>query len=145
MGNFIPFELDLFDLLWRNLQDTQSHYSALTQKIPHPVDIFETEQGILFEVAAVGLTQDDIEILVDGDQLRIKHDAIPFNQEAALYRGIKRSAFDLTFKVSPKFDLSQLVASLDRGLLSITIPVAEGKAVRKIGITVPKALPSKTK
>lgn len=143
MGNFTSFELDPFDLLWRNLQDTQSHFSALTQKIAHPVDIFETEQGILFEVAAVGLTQDDIEILVDGDQLRIKHDAIPFNQETALYRGIKRSAFDLTFKVSTKFDLSQLQASLDKGLLSLIIPVAEGKAVRKIQINVPKSLPPK--
>ena len=140
---FKTFELDPFDLLWRNLQDTQSHFTALTQKIAHPVDIFETEQGVLFEVAAVGLTQDDIEILVDSDQLRIKHDAIPFNQEAAIYRGIKRSAFDLTFKISPKFDLSQLTATLDKGLLSITIPIAEGKAIRKIGITVPKALPSK--
>ena len=138
-----PFELDPFDLLWRNLQDTQSHFSALTQKIAHPVDIFETEQGILFEVAAVGLTEDDIEILIDGDQLRIKHDAIPFNQESAIYRGIKRSAFDLTFKISPKFDLNQLDASLDKGLLSIRIPVAEGKAIRKIGITTPKALPNK--
>lgn len=143
MGNFTSFELDPFDLLWRNLQDTQSHFSALTQKIAHPVDIFETEQGILFEVAAVGLTQDDIEILVDGDQLRIRHDAIPFNQETALYRGIKRSAFDLTFKVSTKFDLSQLQASLDKGLLSLIIPVAEGKAVRKIQINVPKSLPPK--
>lgn len=140
---FKTFELDPVDLLWRNLQDTQSHFTALTQKIAHPVDIFETEQGVLFEVAAVGLTQDDIEILVDSDQLRIKHDAIPFNQEAAIYRGIKRSAFDLTFKISPKFDLSQLTATLDKGLLSITIPIAEGKAIRKIGITVPKALPSK--
>lgn len=143
MGNLRPFELDPFDLLWRNLQDTQSHFSALTQKLTHPVDIFETEEGILFEVAAVGLTQDDIEILVDGDQLRIKHDAIPFNQEAAIYRGIKRSAYDLTFKISSKFDLNQLEASLDRGLLSIRIPIAEGKAIRKIGITVPKALPNK--
>lgn len=143
MTMFKTFELDPVDLLWRNLQDTQSHFTALTQKIAHPVDIFETEQGVLFEVAAVGLTQDDIEILVDSDQLRIKHDAIPFNQEAAIYRGIKRSAFDLTFKISPKFDLSQLTATLDKGLLSITIPIAEGKAIRKIGITVPKALPSK--
>lgn len=69
MGNYRPFELDPFDLLWRNLLDTQSHFTALTQKITHPVDIFETEEGVLFEVAAVGLEQEDIEILVDGDQL----------------------------------------------------------------------------
>jgi HSP20 family protein len=139
-----PFELDLFDLLWRDLQDTQSHFSAITQKVSHPVDIFETQDGIRFEIAAVGLDQDDIEILVEGDSLRIKYDRIkPFDRETFIYRGIKRSGFDLSWKVSTKFDLSQLEASLDKGLLSLTIPVAEGKAIRKIGITVPKALPNK--
>ena len=141
---FRPFELDPFDLLWRDLFDTQSHFSAITQKVTHPVDIFETQDGIRFEVAAVGLDQDDIEILVEGDSLRIKYDKPkPFDQEAAIYRGIKRSGFDLSWKISTKFDLSQLKASLDKGLLSLTIPVAEGKAVRKIEIATPKALKAK--
>lgn len=137
MGTFRPFELDPFDLLWRNLLDTQSHFTALTQKVTHPVDIFETQEGILFEVAAVGLEQEWIDILVEGDQLRIKQDGVPFNQEACIYKGIKRSGFDLTFKISPKFDLSKLTASLDKGLLSIAIPIAEGKAARKIEIGRP--------
>ena len=141
---FRPFELDPFDLLWRDLFDTQSHFSAITQKVTHPVDIFETQDGIRFEVAAVGLDQEDIEILVEGDQLRIKYDRTkPFDQETAVYRGIKRSGFDLSWKISTKFDLSQLKASLDKGLLSLTIPVAEGKAVRKIEISIPKALKAK--
>jgi len=139
-----PFELDLFDLLWRDLQDTQSHFSAITQKVSHPVDIFETEDGIRFEIAAVGLDQDDIEILVEGDSLRIKYDRIkPFDRETFIYRGIKRSGFDLSWKVSTKFDLTQLTASLDKGLLMLNIPVAEGKAVRKIEIATPKALKAK--
>ena len=141
---FRPFELDPFDLLWRDLFDTQSHFSAITQKVTHPVDIFETQDGIRFEVAAVGLDQDDIEILVEGDSLRIKYDRTkPFDQETAIYRGIKRSGFDLSWKISTKFDLSQLKASLDKGLLSLTIPVAEGKAVRKVEISIPKALKAK--
>ena len=140
---FRPLELDPFDLLWRDLFDTQSHFSAITQKVTHPVDIFETQDGIRFEIAAVGLDQEDIEILVEGDSLRIKYDRQkPFDQETAIYRGIKRSGFDLSWKIATKFDLSQLKASLDKGLLSLTIPVAEGKAVRKIEISVPKALKS---
>jgi HSP20 family protein len=141
---FRPFELDPFDLLWRDLFDTQSHFSAITQKVTHPVDIFETQDGIRFEIAAVGLDQEDIEILVEGDSLRIKYDRTkPFDQETAIYRGIKRSGFDLSWKISTKFDLSQLKASLDKGLLSLTIPVAEGKAVRKVEISIPKALKAK--
>jgi HSP20 family molecular chaperone IbpA len=141
-----PFELDPFDLLWRDLIDTQSHFSAITQKVTHPVDIFETQDGILFEVAAVGLDQEDIEILIEADQLRIKYEKVkPFNQDAAIYRGIKRSGFDLSWKISTKFDLSQLTANLDKGLLSLSIPVAEGKAIRKVEINATKAIEDKKK
>jgi len=133
MGIFKPFELDPFDLLWRDLLETQSHFSAITQKVTHPVDIYETEAGIRFEIAAVGLEKEDIEILIEGDQLRIKYDKVrPLDQEAAIYRGIKRGSFDLSWKISSKFDLNKLGAKLDKGLLTLTIPTAEGKAVKRI-------------
>ena len=141
---FRPFELDPFDLLWKDLKETQAHFSAITQKVTHPVDIYETTDGIRFEVAAVGLNQEDIEILVENDSLRIRYEK-PVQQEESqpIYRGIKRSSFDLTWKISTKFDLSKLEASLDKGLLTLTIPVAEGKAVRRIEIATPKALKEK--
>jgi len=133
MSIFKPFELDPFDLLWRDLLESQSNFSAITQKVTHPVDIYETEAGIRFEIAAVGLDKEDIEILVEGDQLRIKYEKVkPVDQESAIYRGIKRGSFDLTWKISTKFDLNKLGAKLDKGLLTLTIPVAQGKAVKRI-------------
>ncbi len=135
-----PFELDPFDLLWKDLLETQNHFSAITQKITHPVDIYETEDGIQFEVAAVGLDESDIEILVEGEQLRIKYEKPSQPEKPPIYRGIKRSSFDLTWKISSKFDLSKLQATLDKGLLLLTIPVAEGKAIRRIEIKPTKAL-----
>jgi len=142
MGIFRPYELDPFDLLWKDLLETQAHFSAITQKVTHPVDIYETETGIRFEVAAVGLEEKDIEILIEGEQLRIRYEK-PATQETPIYKGIKRSSFDLTWKISSKFDLNQLEASLDRGLLTLTIPVAEGKAMRKIEIKTAKQLTRK--
>jgi len=85
MGTLRPFELDPFDLLWR--------------------DLFEANST--------------------------------FDEDAAIYRGIKKSSFDLTWKISTKFDLSQLKAALDKGLLTLDIPIAEGKAIRKIEIATP--------
>jgi HSP20 family protein len=139
MGTFRPFELDPFDLLWRDLFENNSRFSAITQKVTHPVDIYETPSGIKFEVAAVGLDSKDIDIQIDNDQLRIKYEKPQTeSEEAAIYRGIKRSSFDLTWKISTKFDLSKLEAQLDKGLLTLDIPIAEGKAVRKIEIATPK-------
>lgn len=134
-----PFELDPFDLLWKDLFESNSHFSSITQKVTHPVDIFETENGIQFEIAAVGLTHDDIEILTEGDLLRIKYQGKQ-QDRPSIYRGIKRSSFDLSWKISTKFDLSKLTASLDKGLLSLSIPIAEGQSVKKIEIQTPKQL-----
>jgi len=137
MGIFRPFELDPFDLLWKDLFETNSHFSAITQRVTHPVDIYDTETGIIFEIAAVGLSQEDIEILTEGEQLRIRYEKPTKEDRPVIYRGIKRSSFDLTWKVSSKFDLTKLEATLDKGLLLLTIPTAENTSVRKIEIKTP--------
>ena len=139
MGILRPFELDPFDLLWRDLFESNSRFSAITQKVTHPVEIYETEDGIRFEIAAVGLDSKDIDIHIDNDQLRIKYEKPEsVDKELIIYKGIKRSSFDLTWKISTKFDLTKLVAGLDRGLLTLDIPTAEGKAIRKIEIVTPQ-------
>ena len=133
MGTLRPFELDPFDLLWRDLFEANSRFSAITQKVTHPVDIYETHAGIKFEVAAVGLDSKDIEIQIDGDQLRIKYEKPQtFDEESAIYRGIKKSSFDLAWKISSKYKLQELEAKLDKGLLTLNIPFAkENKKQRK--------------
>jgi HSP20 family protein len=129
------FELDPFDLLWRDLFETKSNFSAITQKVTHPVDIYETETGIEFQLAAVGLDREDIEILVEGDQLRIRHIQNKKEEDTqVIYKGIKKSSFDLSWKLSAKFDLSKLEATLDKGLLVLTIPHASESQVKKIEI-----------
>jgi HSP20 family molecular chaperone IbpA len=137
---FRPFDLDPFDLLWKDLFDTQSHFSALTQKVTHPVDIIETKAGIRIEVAAVGLDQKDISIIVEGDELRITYEKPKEAEEMALYKGIKRSSFNLSWKIASKFDLNQLEASLDKGLLVLSIPLKESSIVKQIEIKTPKQL-----
>ena len=53
-----------FDLVWKNFFDQSSKFLPVTSnKMNYPVDIFTTESGIQFEIAAVGLEKSDIEIL----------------------------------------------------------------------------------
>jgi HSP20 family molecular chaperone IbpA len=132
---FKTLELDDFDLLWKDLIEQNSHFAAITQRVTHPVDIYETNTGITFEVAAVGLNKKEIDILVEGEQLRIKYEKEDTESRPSIYKGIKRSSFDLSWKISSKFDLNKLTASLDKGLLIINIPTAEGKAIRKIELS----------
>ena len=44
-----------FDLVWKNLFDQKSSYlPVITNKMNYPVDIYATDKGIQFEIAAVG-------------------------------------------------------------------------------------------
>ena len=126
--------IDPFDIVWKNFFDANSNYNTINQKINYPVDIYETENGLCFELAVVGLDKEDLDIQVDGDTLRVTHDGKQDQERNYIARGIARRSFDLAWKVASKFDLSKLEAKMDKGLLIVNIPYAESKAPKKISI-----------
>jgi len=133
------FGIDPFDIIWKNFFDANSTFNTFESKINYPVDILETENGLRFELAVVGLSETDLDIQVDGETLRISYSK-PETEEIKSYlqKGIAKRSFDLAWKIASKFDLTKLNASLDKGLLIIDIPYAAEKAPRKIEIKVNK-------
>tara|TARA_R110000824_G_scaffold252251_1_gene440996 strand:- start:20 stop:466 length:447 start_codon:yes stop_codon:yes gene_type:complete len=129
-----PFGTRLFptDLLFKNFFDQASAFeSSVDRKINHPVDIIYTEDALLFEIAAVGLSKKDIELNVeDGNCLKVSYTkpSIESNNSDLdageyIHRGIAKRSFDLGWKISPKFDLAKIAATMENGLLKIEIPV----------------------
>jgi len=129
--------MDPFDIVWKNFFDSNSNYNTIQHKINYPVDIYETEEGLRFELAVVGLSENDLEILIESDTLRIIHDRVEdHDNKSYLQKGITRRSFDLAWKVASKYDLSKLEAYMDKGLLILNIPYAESKAPKKVEIKV---------
>jgi len=126
--------MDPLDIVWKNFMNSNSNYNTIQEKINYPVDIYETENGLCFELAVVGIDKEELDILVDGDTLRITHEGRLDQGRTYIARGIARRSFDLAWKVAYKFDLSKLVATMDKGLLIIDIPYADSKAPKKINI-----------
>jgi len=129
-----PFGTRLFptDLLFKNFFDQASAFeSSVDRKINHPVDIIYTEDALLFEIAAVGLAKKDIDLQVeDGNCLKVSYTkpSIESNNSDLdageyIHRGIAKRSFDLGWKISPKFDLTKIAATMENGLLKIEIPV----------------------
>ena len=139
MTRIAHWGIDPFDIVWKNFFDANSTFNTFENKINYPVDILETENGLRFELAVVGLSETDLDIQVDGETLRISYDK-PETEEIKSYlqKGIARRSFDLAWKIATKFDLTQLSASLDKGLLIIDIPYAAEQAPRKIEIKINK-------
>lgn len=136
MTQLTRFGVDPFDIVWKNFFEPDSTFNTFQHKINYPVDIYETENGLRFELAVVGLDKEDIQIQVEGDILRVTHNKQTTTESDTPYiqKGIARRSFDLAWKVASKFDLNKLNASMDKGLLVIDIPTSETKAIKTIKI-----------
>jgi len=141
MTALIPFSSNLFndptDLLFKDFFNTDSIFdSVIDKKLSYPVDIRETDNGLRIEIAAIGLDKEDIKIETkDGNVIQVSHEKSKEKEgNHRLYSGISRKSFNLAWKISPKFDLSKISANLDKGLLSIDIPVAPEKKPKLIDI-----------
>mgnify|MGYP003625355533 FL=1 len=133
--------LDLFekrfvsplDVLVKNFFDKDAIFDKPSrQAIPHPLDIYEDEEGITFEIACVGLTKNDIDISIEDDTLKVSYkkdeNKTPSGKNKSLihyhYSGVKKSSFDFGWKVARRFNLSKAEAEMVNGLLCITIPIS---------------------
>ena len=127
--------IDPLDIVWKNFFDGHTNFNTHQQKINYPVDIFETEKGLRFELAVVGLDKEDLDITIESDTLRVTYDKKEDEQEITyVQRGIARRSFDLAWKVAAKFNLAKLSAEMSKGLLIIDVPYAESKEPKKITI-----------
>ena len=71
---FFERQLSPFDLLFKDFFRSDLNFQPATEaKHSHPVDIYETEEGLHFEVACTGLTKKDIELNIEGDILKISY------------------------------------------------------------------------
>jgi HSP20 family molecular chaperone IbpA len=146
MTQLAHWGVDPFDLLWKNLFDQNSNFSTIAEKISYPLDIYEKNDSIVFELAAVGLDYEDIDIEVQGDVLRIKYSKSKEEEPITnfIHKGIARRSFDLAWKIASKFDLTSLEATIDKGLLKIEIPLSEESMPKKIQIKPRKLLQVKS-
>lgn len=129
---FYERNLSPFDLLFKDFFKSDLHFQPATEaKHSHPVDIYENENGLHFEIACTGLTKKDIEINIEADVLRVAYNK-PKDDECCevnncnyIHRGIARRSFNLGYKIASKFSLAKATAEMENGLLTIEIPFAE--------------------
>ena len=128
-----------FDLLWKSFFETNSVFKPIKEKVTNlACDIQETDNGLRIELAVVGLSKEDIDIMVDAETLRVAYrkEEQPNKNEDYRYllRSIKKSSFDVAWKISSKYDLAKLEAKLEKGLLVLDIPFAKENKPKKITI-----------
>ena len=131
-------ERNPFDILVRNfLQKTHNYQTLEESKLPHPVDIYEVENGLGLDIACTGIPKENIEILIEGNIIKINYNRpIPENGEIEyIHKGIAKRSFNLGWKIDSRFDLQKADAEFINGLLHVTIPFAKGKETKTLKIS----------
>jgi|TARA_R110002020_G_scaffold56402_1_gene156065 HSP20 family molecular chaperone IbpA len=131
------YERNPFDILVRNFfQDAGAYRPLAESKLPHPVDIYERDNGLGLDIACTGISKEDIEILIEGNIIRVNYDK-PKEEDLGefIHRGIAKRSFNLGWKIDSKFNLSQASAEFKNGLLQVIIPFAKGSEPKTLTIS----------
>ena len=142
---FDPRFVSPLDVLVKNFFDQDAVFNKPDNRsIKHPVDVFENDSGLTFEVACTGLSKADVDITIEGDILKITHersdegsksDNTPGKEQKRYYHnGIKRSSFNFGWKVARRFELAKANAEMTNGLLTIVVPYANESKPKSLKI-----------
>ena len=134
------FPLSTTDLLFRNFFEKDASFRSFAEQKPnYPVDVYVKDDTLYFDIACVGLEKDDLTITTEGNTLRViynkptvNHNPSDMDAGEIIHRGITRKSFNLGWKISAKFDLSTIDASMDKGLLTVSIKMAEESKPKQI-------------
>ena len=117
------------DVLVKNFFDKEAIFDKPTRtSVTHPIDVFEDENGLTFEIACVGLDKKDVKISIESDILKVSYDkgsqqkSTP--EKRFYHTGVRKSSFNLGWKVARRFNLAKANAEMVNGLLCIQIPLA---------------------
>ena len=129
-------ERNPFDILVRNFFQEAGAYRPLAEsKLPHPLDIYERNNGLGIDIACNGIDKKDIEVLIEGNIIRVNYNK-PEEEGLGEYihKGIAKRSFNLGWKIDSKFDLSKATADFKNGLLQVIIPFAKGSEPKTLKI-----------
>jgi HSP20 family protein len=102
-----------------------------------PVDLYETAASFVLTAEVAGLTRSDIDIHAEDNRVVIRgertHGPVPCEQFHRVERGHGR--FQRTFVLPESIDVDHVAATLEDGLLTVTLPKAGSHGSRKIDVT----------
>ena len=136
---FLERKFSPLDILVKNFfQQEQEEFQTPTNRIiNHPVDIYEDQDGLNFDIACTGLTKKQIELKVEDDVLSViytKKDKDEPKDLHIYHSGIAKRNFNLGWKIARRFDLSKTEASMKDGLLKLFIPLTPESKPKTVSI-----------
>jgi HSP20 family protein len=123
------------DRLFDNTQERR--YARDDRHMRLSVDAYTTEDELVFTAAVPGASPDDVEITFEGDVLSIKGELpAPLGNVDYVAQERPYGSFHRTINIGIPVQENKIAATVERGLLVITLPKAEEAKPKTIPVTV---------
>jgi HSP20 family protein len=115
-----------------NTRRTNSPETALRP----PVDIYETDDGIVLRADMPGVAKERLELRVDGNTLLIEGTIgiAPQDKMSGLYADIRATTYRRQFVLSNELESGRIEANLQNGVLTVNIPKRAELRPRRIEV-----------
>ncbi len=97
--------------------------------------VLENADGFTLEVEMPGVTKENLEMWVENNELTIVgRRPMPAVEETLIHRESRRENFRRSFELDPSINASKISATIDQGVVTLTLPKAEEVKPRKIAV-----------
>lgn len=99
------------------------------------VNIFETKDGYVLEAEMPGVNKEGLEIMLEGNEITIVgHRKNEVMTGTPLFRERALVDYRRVFELDPAIDTARIAATMDQGVLSLSLPKSEKVKPRKIAV-----------
>ena len=111
--------------------------AAFGRRVFPALNLWEDDVTLFAEAEVPGLRMDDLEVFVNGDELTVKGERKPGEEEGAKHHRRERGVgtFSRVLQLPVEVDAEKVEASLRDGVLTIKLPKAQAVLPRKITVT----------
>jgi HSP20 family protein len=99
------------------------------------VNIFESKDGYVLEAEMPGVNKEGLEILLEGSEITLvghRHNEAVAGEP--LFRERSLADYRRVFELDPAIDTARITATMDQGVLTLTLPKSERVKPRKITV-----------
>jgi len=110
--------------------------AAREEYLAPEVNIYETKDGYVLQAEMPGVNREGLEITLEGTEITLigRRNQEPVKGEA-LFRERQSADFRRVFELDPAIDTAKISATVEQGVLTLTLPKSERVKPRKIDVT----------
>ncbi|HPC61218.1 MAG TPA: Hsp20/alpha crystallin family protein [Verrucomicrobiota bacterium] len=99
------------------------------------VNIYETSEGYVLQAEMPGVNKQGLEITLENNEITlVGHRQAPAVAGEALFRESRAADYRRVFELDPAIDTEKVVARMDQGVLTLTLPKSERVKPRRIKV-----------